>query len=155
MAAVPTSKRALEFVLAALHPTPRAWNLYPTLEAAEQAAPEVNKQEHPDTDDHAYKPMSVTVFLEKQRQHYLADPLVEITEERWWEMLECLPPLHWERADGVERFLICEGHDATFHHQFAQCDKRYYQRLVCRFDKSTWITRAEIERFLAAKAAEA
>lgn len=148
-----TYLRDMEYVLASLVPTPRAWNLYPTLEAAEQAAPEVNKREHQGTDDMAYKAMSLTEFLEKQRQHYLSDPLVEITEERWWEMLEVLPPLHWERADGVERFLICEAHDASFHHQFAKCDGRYYQRLVCRRDKSTWINREEIGRFLAAKAA--
>lgn len=148
-----------EFVLASTSPVPRVWNFYPTLEAAQAAAPVVNADNaarypgmYPD-----YEPMSYDAFAAAQRGHYLDKPITEVTAERWDEMLNVLPPMHWERADGVERFVMSEAIDGLFNEQYARCDDRYFSAVVNRRDRSTWLTRAKIEAWLreTAKAATA
>ena len=46
-------------------------------------------------------------IAEKERQ-LTADPPVEITEDKFIEALECLPPQNWQRQRGAESFELCE-----------------------------------------------
>lgn len=42
------------------------------------------------------------------------DPLAKpqpITEEQWWDALECLPPMDWRKDAGAEAFAVPEPHD--------------------------------------------
>lgn len=44
----------------------------------------------------------------------------EITEERWHDMLEVLPPASWATADGVNSFYVIEALTGTIHSWFAR-----------------------------------
>ena len=94
--------------------------------------------------------MSEASFLSAFRAHYLSKPLVEITADDFHEALGCLPPVAWEHRDGVERFIVSEAEAGTFHSQFAECNGRYFRRMVDIKDRSTWITGAEIAKHVAA-----
>ena len=80
-------------------------------------------------------------YQEAIRKHYLENPPEEITAERFNEMLDVLPPLHWCTIDGVEMFCMCEMEFATYTNQYAH-DKRtgkYWHTTVDCRDKSTWL----------------
>jgi len=116
---------------------PALWNIYPSLEAAE-AAKAVIPLEAGDGIE-AFEAMAWKDFLERQRRYYLREP-EEITPEHWEESLGMLPPLHWEVACGVERFLCCEFLDGNYTRQYARLGTRYFMRIVDHGDPSTWIT---------------
>ena len=127
-----------DFVLAQLEPSPQVWNFYSSLEAAEAAAPAVNAREGT-----AYQPMTYAQYEAGHNAHYLAGPLLEITEEQWDEALNCLPPMRWEHRDGVERFLMVEMLSGSITAQYARLGSRYFVRNVDAADSSTFITGAE------------
>lgn len=140
-----------DFTLARLAPRPLCWNLYDTAEAAladlERANASAAQHGEPE-----YRPMTYSEFAAAKRRHYLApeeNPLTEITEGRYFEMLEVLPPMHWEHADGVERFLMSEMLDGSITEQFARQNGRFWTRRADARDRETWITGAEIARHLA------
>ena len=142
---------ALDFALARLEPRPICWNLYDTAEAAEADLERANASAER-CGESPYQPMPYTEFAAAKRRHYLApevNPLTEITEARYFEMLEMLPPLRWEHAEGVERFLMCEMLDGTITEQFARQNGRFWSRRADARDRETWITGAEIARHLA------
>lgn len=82
-------------------------------------------------------------FLERLRRFYLRDP-EEVSLEYWNLHLRMLPPLNWEVADGVERFMCPEFLDWNFTRQYARLGDRYFTRIVDVGDKSTWITAAQV-----------
>jgi Protein of unknown function (DUF1419) len=101
---------------------------------------------------------TVIEFDRWQAEHeaeYLNTPVAEITEERWYEMLEVLPPLGWTRdSQGVELFCMSEFTDGRITTQFAHIQTssndpmgttdRYFEKSVRFGDKSTYITRDNI-----------
>jgi hypothetical protein len=52
---------------------------------------------------------------------------VEITRERWWEMLECLPPCRWIRRAGVELFFVSERLSGDIVAHFVQIGERFFE----------------------------
>ena len=74
----------------------------------------------------------------------LAHPLVEITEARFQEMLEILPPRNWRRGAGLETFNMMEFQIGDVTDQFARITlagvDRFFTRPVRDHDPSTWIT---------------
>lgn len=88
-----------------------------------------------------FVPMTYEEFKAAEREKLLAYPLHEITEERFYEMLDVLPPLHWTRIDGVEIFCMSEMFTGTFSDQYAHDHRtgKYYCKLVDVCDRSTWI----------------
>ena len=86
-----------------------------------------------------YKIMSWNEFKEGERKHLLLNPLEEITEEEWEEMLNVLPPLKWCTITGVEMFCISEMYTGTYTTQYARCNGKYYCKMVDSEDQSTWI----------------
>jgi hypothetical protein len=142
-----------EFVLATLAPWPSIWGHYSTAEAAAAKADEANAYwqhiaETQGTPPRSYEPMSFEDYLQAERQFYLSRPLEEITQEKYREMLEVLPPNKWHQAGGLERFLMSEHWSGPYTSQYAFCDGRYFTRMVDALDQSTWITRDEIEAHL-------
>lgn len=136
-----------DFVLAQIRPRPSVWNFYKTMEAAADAAPEINARESA-----SYQPMTYDDYAKAHDAFWLAGPLVEIDAEKWDEMLGVLPPMRWEHKDGVERFLISEMLAGNITSQFAKLGKRYFTRNANAVDRSTWITAAEILKHTATQA---
>ena len=131
------------FVLAskAQDERPSAWNLYKIPEQAEAGRARIPPGHSGGPD--GYEAITWEAFLERQRQFYLRDP--EETSLEYWTMhLEMLPPLKWEVADGVERFMCSEFLDGNFTRQHARFGDRYFTRIVDADDPSTWITAAMI-----------
>ncbi len=50
----------------------------------------------------------VDQYFENRSKHYLDTPMKEISEDRWWEMLEVLPPEKWITLGSVEIFRMME-----------------------------------------------
>ncbi len=73
--------------------------------------------------------------------------IIEVTAERYDEMLNILPPLDWVRDDGVERFSMCEFLDGPITTQFARIGNRYFTKPVRYGDKSTYITVDAVRAF--------
>ena len=139
-----------DFALARLEPRPLCWNLYDTPEAAaadlERANASAARMGEP-----PWQPMTYDTFAQAKRDHYLGagrNPLNEITAEAYDEALNVLPPLRWERRDGVERFLMREMLDGSVTEQYAQLNGRFWSRRADARDPETWITAAEIVRHI-------
>lgn len=67
-------------------------------------------------------------------------PFKEISEEKYWEMLECLPPMRWhDAAVGVNVFFISEAYTAYLHDCFICLTKggvkKYYVALRSKFSR--------------------
>lgn len=88
-----------------------------------------------------YVAMTYDEFKKQERERLLSLPLHEITEERFYEMLNVLPPIKWTRRDNVEMFCMSEMFTGTYTDQYAHDHNtgKYFCKLVDLFDESTWI----------------
>ena len=86
-----------------------------------------------------YKIMAYGEFLKLERDYYINLPIDEITEERFDEQLNVLPPLRWCRVRGVEMFCMREMLTRTYTEQYARVGGKFYCKIVDVTDKSTWI----------------
>lgn len=123
-----------QFVLACVNP-PRVWNFYPTLEAAEADRERVNASDRGVT----YEPMTYDAYKLAERAVWLADGEREITREKFWQMLEVLPPMNWTRKGDFESFLMSEFTSGSFTEQYARRGEKYYSKTVDATDRSTWM----------------
>lgn len=122
---------------------PQAWNIYHTEIDAHRAVDPARKDNH----GRPYASvMPMDEYRAARRAHFLAEnPLKPCTRDEWMSALvECLPPLHWNREGGVERFCMSEFFTDTLTHQYARMGELYGTRLVDAHDRSTWITADEI-----------
>ena len=104
-------------------------------------------------DPHRFAKARVVIadrFAMECEQVYLDRPIVEITAERFEDMLDCLPPLDWTRRDGVERFNCREMTYGAVTNQYARYGNRYFCRPVRHRDHATYLPAAVIEQALAA-----
>lgn len=58
----------------------------------------------------------------------------EITEEKYWEMFECLPPLKM----GESYFIMSEFFTGSFTSQFFKKNDKYYQQMIDYRRQETW-----------------
>ncbi len=93
------------------------------------------KWDHSDT----YKVMTFAEYQELKREKYISMPLNEISEERYEEMLDVLPPLQYGQNEGLESFFCREYYEGTYTNQYAKHNGKFYQKLVDITDSSTWI----------------
>jgi len=163
-----TTPTKTEYVITELNKL-ELWDFYPTEEAAQADLPRVLKKKEKDAleflknhrlygkggDNYwlnryeAAKHARYTVttyddFLKRQRDHLLNKPLRLITEERFYEMLDVLPPLAYTRHHGVLRFCMSEFLTGPYTTQFAEYNGKHYEKIVDYYDRSTWITPAMI-----------
>jgi len=82
--------------------------------------------------------------FEAHERACLVHALVEITEARFQEMLEILPPRKWRRGADLETFNMMEFQIGDVTDQFARITlsgvDRFFTRPVRDHDPSTWIT---------------
>jgi hypothetical protein len=93
--------------------------------------------------------MTYQAYKGAERQFYLSRPLEEISEKRFNEMFEVLPPKAVRNADGVFSFLMSERWSGPYTSQYAAFNGKHFTRQVDASDPSTWITWDEINGFLA------
>ena len=77
-------------------------------------------------------------YEEKQRALYIKPP-EEITEERYYEMLDVLPPLRWVTRNGVQSFILAEPLDLNYYTQFAKYNGKYYTATIEYRNKETYL----------------
>jgi hypothetical protein len=65
------------------------------------------------------------VAVQHNRNRHISEP-VEITEERFHEMLDVLPPSKWRRSASAESFHICERITYDIVDWFVRIGDRYY-----------------------------
>lgn len=76
------------------------------------------------------KAMTWEAFEQEYYAPYLSSlcqPFQECTEEHWWNMLECLPPVRWTRIEGGEYFFISEAYTANIHACLVKYNGKYYE----------------------------
>lgn len=69
--------------------------------------------------------MTITDWLAWKEEQLSTKP-VEITEERFMEMLEVLPPQNWQRANGSESFEMSEHLSGRITDSFVRIGGRYF-----------------------------
>jgi hypothetical protein len=143
------------YVLATLIPYPSVYAFYPTAEAAAANAEDANaynkRLEQHGAPARCYEPMLYDDYKQAERQFYLSRPLEEIGENRFNEAYEVLPPKAVRNRDGVFSFLMSEPWSGPYTSQYAEYNGRHFTRLVDATDPSSWITRDEINGFLAGR----
>ena len=78
-------------------------------------------------------------FCAEERAALLSGEPEEISEEKFEEALNCLPPMHWEHKNGVEQFIVSEPLTGVYHHQYAKFLGKFYTKLVDATDRQTWL----------------
>ena len=74
-----------------------------------------------------YRIVPIKDFYAAERKKMLSDPLKRITEEEYWDALEVLPPLRYERLDGgCERFCMREFYTNTYTTQYFHSKEGWY-----------------------------
>jgi hypothetical protein len=126
-------------ILIARTAPPSAFNFYPTEEAAKADLPRANRDE-----SGKYSVMTWAEFENAQRAFYLGDAPEEITQEKFQDAFEVLPPLKYHGGAGFESFLMSEFHSIPYTHQYIRVTKdgkdRYFSKLVDATDRQTWMT---------------
>lgn len=88
-----------------------------------------------------YEAMSWEQFAAIEREKLLSGRPQEITRERYDEMLDVLPPLHYGQRNGVEEFCMREMYTGTYSEQYARDYRtgKYWCKMVDVCDPSTWL----------------
>ncbi len=136
------------FVLASIAP-PSVWDFFSSIEAAQAKQEDANsynvKLEAHGAPKRHYEPMTYEEYKAKEREFYLSDPATPITPKQFTEMLEVLPPDHWENKGDFESFLMSEHWSGPYTQQYARRgrgdDAKYWTKLVDSTDRSTWMKR--------------
>jgi len=58
--------------------------------------------------------------------------VIEITEDRFHDALNCLPPMRWTRRVDAESFYISEAHSGRIHSAYIRLGKRYFSLVATR-----------------------
>lgn len=78
-------------------------------------------------------------WFDAKELRYLNQPLQEVTEEKFHEMLGMLPPADWHTAGGVNRFCMCEMQFNRITMQYAAAGGRHFAKFVRLGDRSTYV----------------
>jgi len=81
-------------------------------------------------------------YIAREKRRYITGEVKEITEQEYWNALECLPPLDFTRIDDeFEYFFMSERYTLSFTDQYLHDynSGKYYVKMVDLCDKSTWM----------------
>ena len=87
-----------------------------------------------------YEIMTYEEYLQIERNYYLNEPLKEINEETFNDMLNVLPPIKWCTKHNIEMFCMSEMLTGTYTSQYMYnlVTGKYYHKIVDITDQSTW-----------------
>lgn len=136
----------LNFVLADLgkkERRPVVWNFYPSIEKAKEAKKMLLKESHEDYEHFSkgrYMAMSFDEYTEKRKQHYIKKPK-KIKEEKYYDMLNCLPPRRFLLNKTYETFMMSEFITENITTQFIHIREtnEYWEANVDVKDESTYL----------------
>ena len=87
-----------------------------------------------------YRIMTYDEFLQTERDYYINSPITEITEDKFHEMLNVLPPLKWCTKHNIEMFCMSEMltgyYTSQYMYNLVTC--KYYHKIVDITDQKTW-----------------
>jgi hypothetical protein len=69
---------------------------------------------------------AIALIRQLSYERYISAP-TEITKERWWEMLEILPPIKWRHDKGFESFMISEALTMDLRSIYCRIGDRYFE----------------------------
>ena len=72
-------------------------------------------------------------------QKYLSQPIEEISEGYFFDMLEILPPGGWTNNGTFEKFYMIERQAGNITRQFARLGDRYITKFIDLANRDTWI----------------
>lgn len=81
-------------------------------------------------------------YIAREKRRYITGEVKEVTEQEYWNALECLPPLDFTRIDDAfEYFFMSERYTLSFTNQYLHDynSGKYYVKMVDLCDKSTWM----------------
>lgn len=80
-------------------------------------------------------------FQKIQRDFFISEKPVEVSEEDYYEHLDVLPPIHYISRNGFTMFCMSEMYTGTYTTQYARDNKtgKYYCLTVDVTDPETWI----------------
>lgn len=90
-----------------------------TLEEYRKARPELKDLKEVSDEE-------MTEMYAVYEQSLVTEP-AEVSEERYWEMLEVLPPCRWSKYGGCSSFHISERYTGDLVSWFAQCQGKWYE----------------------------
>jgi hypothetical protein len=88
-----------------------------------------------------YRVMTFDEYLDIEADQLLSRPIEEITEEKFDEMLNILPPMRWGSNNGIHSFFMCEFWSGNYTQQYAKIGSRFFCKLVNYRKPETWISR--------------
>ena len=80
-------------------------------------------------------------YLSRSERFYLEPPAQEVTEDRYWDMLEVLPPCAFTSNADYEMFYVSEALHLSYHHFYLH-DKhtgKFWSKICDARDRATWI----------------
>jgi hypothetical protein len=132
--------RNYKYVLA--NPSGRGlFNLYPTMTAARDDMERANREFYY-LSSAPYEPMTYDEYTRRERSYWLDAPAIQITAEKWNDMLEVLPPMSWTQEFNYNSFLMSEMMTGSYTHQYVRYghgdDCTYWEKMVDATDRTTW-----------------
>lgn len=87
-----------------------------------------------------FEVMPYEEYRRREREYYCNRPIEEISEERFYNAFDCLPPLHIRHLNNKDwYFSMCEFYDGPFTGQYAYINGKYYYALVDITDRETYL----------------
>ena len=90
-----------------------------------------------------FKVMSYPDYIAEQNKNFAKKPIIEITAEKYWDLLECLPPVKWCGINtSFEYFFMLEKYSGEWRDQVIKCrinnEWRYFKKLATIADPVTF-----------------
>ena len=84
--------------------------------------------------------MTFDAYLQMEKDYYINQPITEITEEKFEEMLDILPPLKWCTRNNIEMFCMSEMLTGCYTSQYIhdKISNKFYHKIVNVIDEKTW-----------------
>lgn len=127
------------------------WSHYETKEAALKSVEEKNKPDQDYKSDIEKQPFKIITWPEynkAEKEKYVTAP-VQISKQRYWELLECLPPKNWHTtSDSLNVFFMSEFQTGSYTEQLIKWgvgdETTYYSKGVDYCDKETWCKHSDL-----------
>ena len=88
-----------------------------------------------------FEAITLEEYRRREKAKWVSGKVTEITEEKYFDALDCLPPLNYSGNENASWFFICEMITMSFTNQYYHDKKndKYYTAVADLHDKSTWI----------------